>query len=537
VITGHVDVLVVGAGPAGALAACVLAQAGFAVLCLEQGEWPEAAGYPGTRPEWELVAGKQWHPDPNVRGLAADYPIDGGNSQLRSINMFSGVGGSTILYAAHWMRMVPSDFRVRTLDGAADDWPLSYQTLQPYYEAIEQMLGVSGRAGDPAYPPGAGPPLPPLPVSPLGRRVAAGMNTLGWHWWPGSNAIASRKLGRLNPCAGYGTCLTGCPNDSKASFDIVIWPEAIRAGARLITGARVSEITVSPAGLATGAVYIDRAGVRRRQTADVVVLAGNAVGNARLLLLSTSARFPDGLANSSGLIGRRLMTHPFTTVIGLFDEPGLGRQGPNGQFLYSLEFYETDESRGFVRGAKWGLLPGPGPVATAVSAMTGTDAAGGPHAAVAETVGRSVQWGIIAEDLPDERNRVALHGSLTDSDGIPGVQITVADDENVLRNISFQAARAEESLLAAGATRVVRPPMPASRSHCLGTTVMGQDPRTSVADEFGRAHDVPNLFLFGGGLFPTASAMNPTATLCALALRSAEHMIGCRADQRVPPHV
>lgn len=532
--TDHADVLVVGAGPAGAIAASVLAQAGFSVCCLEQGDWPDASDYPGTRPDWELAAGRKWHPDPSVRQLLADYPIDGGDSRLKSLNMYPGVGGSTVIYAAHWMRMVPSDFRVRTLDGVADDWPLTYQALQPYYEAIEELLGVSGQAGDPAYPPGAGPPLPPLPISPLGRRVAAGMNGLGWHWWPGSNAIASRKHGRLNRCVRYGTCLTGCPNNSKASFDVVIWPDAIRAGARLVTAARVCEITVSPAGLATGAVYVDRSGALHHQSADVVVLAGNAVGNARLLLLSTSARFPDGLANSSGLVGRRLMTHPFRAVIGLFDEAGLARRGPNGQFLYSLQFYETDESRGFVRGAKWALIPGPGPVETALASMAISREA--PHAAVAEMVGRSVQWGIIAEDLPDESNRVVLHDSLTDSDGLPGVRLIVADDENAVRNMRFQVARAQESLLAAGATRVAARPMAASRSHCMGTTVMGTDPTASVADEFGRAHDVPNLFLFGAGLFPTSSAMNPTATLCALALRSVEHIIDTRSTQRVPIH-
>jgi choline dehydrogenase-like flavoprotein len=335
----------------------------------------------------------------------------------------------------------------------------------------------------------------------------------------------------------YGTCLTGCPNTSKASFDIVVWPDAIRAGARLMTGARVREITVSPDGLASGAIYIDRAGTEHRQTADVVVLAANAVGNARLLLLSTSALFPDGLANSSGLVGRRLMSHPFTAVLGLFGEAGLARRGPNGQFLYSLQFYETDGSHDFVRGAKWGLIPGPGPVETAVRAMTGPNGTGGgTHTEVAETVGRSVQWGIIAEDLPDESNRLTLHDSLTDSDGVPGVKLMVADDENVIRNVRFQVARAKESLLAAGATRVSARPMAPSRSHCMGTTVMGSDPARSVADEFGRAHDVPNLFLLGAGLFPTASAMNPTATLCALALRSAEHMIDNHASQPVPAH-
>jgi choline dehydrogenase-like flavoprotein len=532
--TDFVDVLVVGAGPAGAIVANVLAEAGFSVLCLEQGDWPDAREYPGARPEWEPLAGGRWHPDPNVRGLAADYPIAGEDSQLTSLNMFAGVGGSTVIYSAHWMRMLPSDFRVRTLDGVAEDWPLSYRTLAPYYEAVEQLIGVSGLAGDPAYPPGDGPSLPPLAISPLGRRVAEGMNTLGWHWWPGSNAIASRRHAALNPCVRYGTCMTGCPNDAKASFDLVVWPDAVRAGARLLTGARVREITVSSDGLATGAIYLDHAGREHRQNAEVVVLAGNAVGNARLLLLSRSRRFPDGLANSSGLVGRRLMTHPFVRVIGNFDEGGLARRGPNGQFLYSLQFYRGDESRGFLRGAKWSLIPGPGPLETAVSTLVhGHENA---QAAVARTTGHSVQWGIIAEDLPDESNRVELHPSLTDSSGVPGVRITVRDDQNVARNVEFQLARAEESLLAAGASSVTVPPPAARRSHCMGTTVMGRDPASSVTDEFGRTHDVPNLFLAGAGLFPTSSAMNPTATLCALALRSAEHMVERRSEQRRPVH-
>ena len=153
------DVLIIGAGVAGSVAALRLARAGFGVVCLEQGGWTDPSEFPGSKPEWELLSSRQWHPNPNVRGLPADYPCETSDSDVNPL-MWSGVGGSTILYSAHWVRFLPSDFRVRSLDGIADDWPFSYDDLVPYYERVEQDFAVSGAAGDPAYPAGAGPPLP-----------------------------------------------------------------------------------------------------------------------------------------------------------------------------------------------------------------------------------------------------------------------------------------------------------------------------------------------------------------------------------------
>ena len=525
----HADVLVVGAGPAGALTASVLAQDGFRVVCLEQGDWVDSAVYPGLRPEWELLEQKPWNSNPNLRGMPADYPIDGSDADFTT-NMFAGVGGSTILYRAHWHRFLPSDFRVRTLDGVADDWPLTYEDLAPYYDAVDEIVGIAGVGGDPAYPPGPPPPLPPHPISRLGRRVAEAMNRLGWHWWPAPNAIASRRHRHLSACVRYGTCISGCPNGSKASFDLVVWPEAIRDGVRLVTGARVREVTVGAGGLATGVVYVDRDGREHHQSADVVVLAANAVGNARLLLLSASTRFPDGLANSSGLVGKRLMTHPLATVVGVFDEEE-ARRGPYGQFIHSMQFYETDPARDFVRGAKWGLLPTAGPFATGLAAALRGEV---PHADVAARVGRSVQWGILAEDLPHESNRIVLHDTLTDTDGLPGIRIIARDDDEVKRNLAFQVAMATEALREAGAVQIVNTSGKPTRSHNIGTAVMGNDPATSVVDRFGRAHEVPNLYVLGASCFPTGAAVNPTATICALALRTVEHMISARHTQRIP---
>jgi choline dehydrogenase-like flavoprotein len=281
--------------------------------------------------------------------------------------------------------------------------------------------------------------------------------------------------------------------------------------------------------------YYDRSGTIHHLSADVVILAANAIGTARLLLLSASNDFPDGLANSSGLVGRRLMTHPFASVVGLFDEEDASWEGPFGQSIQSMQFYETDSSRDFVRGAKWGLLPTGGPIAHAMgSLMDDGPQQSGPHAAVQDRVGHSIQWGLIAEDLPDEANRVELHDSLTDSDGIPSVRLIAKDDDNVRRNLAFQVDRAIESLQTAGAYRTIAVTGKKTRSHNIGTTVMGNDPKRSVVDEFGRAHDVPNLVIVGASTFPTSAGVNPTATLTAVTLRSIENLMASHQTQRVP---
>ena len=200
--------LVIGAGVAGAVVAKRCVEGGLSVVCLEQGEWPDRADYPGSTPEWELVAAKQWSSAPSVRDGASDYPIDLTDSDIGVLN-FNGVGGGSVLYNAQWPRMRPDDFRVRSVDGVADDWPLSYADLQPYYEATDRDFGVSGLGGNPAYPPGEDPPLPPLPIGDAGLRVARAHRGLGWHWWPAANAIASAPYAGRNPCVRRGSCGSG----------------------------------------------------------------------------------------------------------------------------------------------------------------------------------------------------------------------------------------------------------------------------------------------------------------------------------------
>ena len=174
------DVLILGAGAAGAVAASRLAAAGFDVICLERGSWTDPASYPGDRPDWELLASRRWSSSPTVRRNRIDYPIDTTDSDLGILD-FKGVGGGTILYNAQWPRMMPDDFRVRSVDGVADDWPIGWDDLVEHYERTDIEFGVSGLGDNPALPPCAPPPLPAMPIGEAGLRVARGMHALGWH--------------------------------------------------------------------------------------------------------------------------------------------------------------------------------------------------------------------------------------------------------------------------------------------------------------------------------------------------------------------
>ena len=527
------DVVVIGAGAGGAVAALHLARSGARVVCLEQGGWQDRHGYPGADPTWELQAGGRWSSSPSVRAAPADYPVDVADSDVGTLN-FNGVGGGTVLYNAQWPRMLPDDFRVRSVDGVADDWPLTYEELQPSYEEVDRQFGVSGLGGNPCYPAGEDPPLPPLPTGEIGLRVARAHRDLGWHWWPAANAIASAPYRGRHVCVRRGTCGQGCNEGAKGSTDVTHWPELEALGGALVTGARVRRIVVGGDGLAQGAEWIDRDGHEHLQEADLVLLAANAVGTARLLLSSASPLHPDGLANSSGRVGRRLMLHPLSTVAGVFDEPLQGWRAQNGALIQSMEFAESDPARGFVRGSTWGLGSAGGPLRAAL-APDGRGVWGDAHHDhVASRLGRIGQWAVLGEDLPEDSNRVELSTTATDSDGIPGAVVRYRLSDNSRTLMAFMVERATESLLAAGAGQVdVSPFLP--NGHLMGTARMGDDPATSVVDRFGMAHDVPNLGIVDGSVFVTAGSANPTSTIAALALRTAEHLVATRRWRPRPP--
>lgn len=520
-----VDVLIIGAGASGAAMAWSLADTKMHIVCLEQGPLMNPLAYPSTGRDWEARTMGDFATSPNVRGLPSDYPINEADSPINVAN-FNGVGGGTILFAGHFPRFHPSDFRVKSLDGVADDWPINYADLAPYYAENERMTGVAGAPGDPAYPQDNALRTPPLPLGNAGETLAKGFNNLGWHWWPSDTAIITQEFDGRAPCINLGACGAGCAQGAKGSSDVTYWPHAMRAGVELRTRCRVREITVGDDGMATGAIYYDGDGNEQRIEAHVVVMACNGIGTPRLLLNSKSKQYPDGLANSSGLVGKNLMFHPYSWTAGVFDDEQDGFAGPH-KAIRSQEFYETDEARGYKRGYTLEIQRGMAPVRTAVTGLRHDRIRWGEHhhEDYRRLFQRTTGMVGVCEDLPEEHNRVTLDPILTDSDGIPAPKINYTLSENSRKMLDHSIARATEILEAAGATDVLsESPLPYGGWHLMGTARMGRDPERSVVNEWGRSHDVKNLFIIDGSVFVTSAGLNPTNTIQALALYVADQM-------------
>jgi choline dehydrogenase-like flavoprotein len=374
--------------------------------------------------------------------------------------------------------------------------------------------------------------MPPLPLGKTGKCFGEAMNKLGWHWWPSDSAIATTEYDGRAPCINLGHCTPGCAQGAKASTDVTYWPHAIRAGVELRTRARVREITVGPDGLASGAIYYDAEGKEHFQPAEMVIVACNGIGTPRLMLNSQSGKFPNGIANSSGLVGRNLMFHPFAHTYGYVDEPIDGNTGAQLS-LWSQEFYETDRTRGFVRGYTLQLHRGAGTIVDAIAnTARGFLPWGEAHHDVYRTIfNRKLGLSAICEDLPEEHNRVTLDPVLKDSNGIPAPKIEYTLSDNTRKMIAHGVARSKDILEAAGAKNIGgEAPMLNAGWHLMGTARMGTDPDRSVVNEWGRSHDVKNLFIVDGSIWVTSGGVNPTSTIQALALYIADNIKRRLAD-------
>jgi len=449
-----VDVLIIGTGAAGGIMAKELAEAGLSVTCLDQGPWVPPEAKPHRDADWEWQRATRWATETNIRGLANDYPVD---TDSEHTLMWNGIGGSTVVYTAVWPRFRPSDFRKGTEHGLAPDWPITYEDLAPYYDEVDRMIGVGGLDGDPAIPPRGSFVVPPPSHGRMGERSGRAFGRLGWHRWPMPVAILGQDFDGRPACNNCSACQSGCPTGAMYDVSLHMIPKAIAAGARVIADARVEMIETDAAGRATGAVYVDRnTGLRHRQAADVVVLAGNGVGTPRLLLLSANARQPGGLANSSDQVGRNLMHHTAAIIEGFVDEDLESHKGViNGTHICE-EFAETDVSRGFVNGFTMHVVRLNGASYQALGGHTAQRPPWGRahHDWFRSHFSRGFGVLVLGDDLPLPTNRVTLSETVRDSSGLPAPHLEYGLHENDRRLVRYGIDRAVELCRAADAFEI-----------------------------------------------------------------------------------
>jgi choline dehydrogenase-like flavoprotein len=539
-----VDVLIVGAGGAsGATVAKVLSEAGLQVVGLERGPWLRQEHF--SADEIKFINRNYLWPDPVLKPRTVRRD-DRSEAEVRQFSpMPQGVGGGTIHYSGWFPRATESDFRMRSLHGDIDgaslaDWPFSYADLEPYYTRIEWEFGVSGIAGANKYegPRSAGYPCPPLPTSRYGKVFYEACAKMGYNAFPMPQAFVTKPYkGRQAATTPGFIQQFGDWTTAKSTSQSVFTPDAVATGRYdLRPDCYVHSLTMGEDGRVKGALYEDSEGRMVEQEAAAVIVCCGAIESARLLLASSTDRFPDGLANSSGQVGRNATFHEYFFAIGLFDrelqDPLYGWAGNyvNGT---SLEFYETDENRGHIAGCVI-TASGLGPPVnwTFPGRPTWGQAA---KDADRDFFNHSMKLGVLLNDLPRETNRVDLDPHVKDAWGQPVARITYANHPNDLALGNWQVRKNMEILETAGASKIL--PVFFERTtgnacHQHGTTRMGNDPATSVLDKWGRAHDVDNLYVLDGSGFPTGPGVNPTLTIMANAWRCAEHLVEYAAKGR-----
>ena len=502
----EVDLVVVGAGAGGSVLTQRLARAGWRVVCLDAG--------PFWDPDQDWVSDERgshtlYWTEPRQIGGTDPVPLGSNNSGR-------GVGGSMVHFAGYVPRFHPSDFHTRTADGVGADWPIEYGDLKPYYEQIEHELPVSGQPwpwGDPHdYPHHA------HPVGGNGDVFLRGAAAAGIEARVGPVAIANGRFGNRPHCIYRGFCLQGCKVDAKASPLITHVPDALAHGAEVRARCHVSKILVDDrTGLATGVTYLHE-GREHRQRARAVAVAGYSIETPRLLLLSASRRFPDGLCNDFDQVGRYLMVQGAPQTAGRFDAEVRMYKAPPPE-VSSEQFYETDPTKPYKRG--WSIQTvSPLPITWSEHVT----AQGHWGEVLREYMRDYVHWatlGALCEFLPQAENRVTLADE-TDHHGLPVAHFSYSRCDNDRQLMSAAQASMEEILRAAGAREV----MTIQRyAHLVGGARMARRPEEGVVDADLRSFAVPNLYVTDGSVLPTQGSANPALTIMSLAARAADRMV------------
>jgi choline dehydrogenase-like flavoprotein len=504
--TPSADVVVVGAGACGSLVARHLAAHGFSVVVLEAGKRFDPAR---DLPNSEANAAKIMWTEPRVfAGRDAVAP-----------KMGVGVGGGTLPWLGVMPRFQRADFRTRSTEGVGADWPIGYDDLRPYYAKVERELGVAGECG-PFAPEPYALPMPPHRLNWAAQLLARGARARGAHPFAPPVAINSTPYDGRPACIYCGWCASGCPTGAKATALDTYLAKAEKLGTRVVSEAFVHRVTYDVGSdRVTGVRYLDAAGREHELRARLVVLAAHAVETPRLLLLSANATFPDGLANRSGAVGKGLMSHPTWQVFGTFDEPVNAFKGMQMGHVMVQDYVAPDPRRGCARGF---IL-----VSYMMTPVTYANLSGSIYGPELKDFlydyAHTAAWWAHAEGLPCDDNAVTLDPEVRDARGLPVARVTYAWTDND-RALAGAARDTAVAMMHASGARKVRVGLNYG-AHAMGSCRMGDDPRTSVVNSFGQAHDVRNLFVCDTSVFITSSGVNPTLTALALASRSADYIV------------
>jgi len=539
------DVCVIGTGAGGGVMIEQLTAAGFRVVALQRGPFLTPSDFDDDELR-TVIRDEVFSPD-----QVETYRYDAKSpTETGKFNMTAHCVGGTMTHWAAWSwRFRPDDFRVLSTDGpvagaSLADWPITYDELEPFYERAEWEFGVAGdAAGNPfGSPRKKGYPNPAHPGRTASARVAQAARKLGYHPFPTPMAINSQPYGGRPECVYGGACQQyGCMIGAKATTLSVCIPKALASGKLdLRPNAMAREITLGKDGRARSVRYLDEKRAEHEVFARQIVVAGNAFGTPHLLLMSTSGSFPHGLANGSGLVGRNLTLHHAAAVNFTIDEPARSFAALETHVALD-DLHASDPKRGFIRGgvvAEFNMLVKQ-PLAFAFMGYPGYPATrtwGADLKDYLRKFPRTVGTVGILEDLPMAENRVDLDPSVKDHFGLPAPRITHRQHPNDFVMNRWFTKRLLEIADAGGAVERWVPEVPGlsltdersaakGSAHFHGTCRMGDDPQRSVIDRWCRSHEVENLWIVDGSVFPTAGGYNPTLTILANAYRVADHFV------------
>ena len=541
----EVDFVVIGSGSAGGIIAKELATNGFSTVVLEQGPYRTKEDFTHDTLSVFIFEELQGGGNENSQQTFRFNDSEEATLPQRTPAFYAhGVGGSSVHFTGNFWRLRESDFKERSLLGPISgtnfaDWPIDYEELEPYYTRVDWEIGVSGEPGPSDSFRSRPFPNKSMPIKSSGVLMERGAEQMGYECQVEPLAILTEPLNGRPPCINCGFCMGfGCEVDAKSSTLAATIPAAIDSGnCEIRTECAVYEIATNPSGRASEVAYIDPDGNQRSQKAKAVIVSANGAETPRLLLNSASSQFPDGLANSSGYVGRNLMLNSHSNVRMLYDRQLNDYKGPQVSRMIH-HFYESDESRGFYGGG--GIDARPFMAAVPLMFSLGGARPGGPtwgaefKANLENDFTRTMFFFCSGTSLAVDSNNITIDPTHKDRWGRQSLRITYTDHDDDMALAQYLQDRAFEVAEASGATEVWREPINLQQggAHLLGTCRMGDDPETSVVDRYHRSHDIPNLFICDGSSMVSSGRGQPTMTIMALAFRAAEHIMrSARANE------